>query len=154
MLNDAGIMLDGSDEIHAKGAVLSLDPANPQTIRYLDGKFLAPVEVIADENMEDFVVTEEFLTENPLMASEGGIKIGDTIRVPKIPEEEKPLEEETIGEEVVTPAEPVMTFAGKTVVRSGTRMIGELEVHEITLDDGSTLDVSDEEYDRMVENAK
>lgn len=158
VLNDAGITLEGDAEgvVHAKGEVLDLDAAAEQTIRYVEGNFIAPVEVIDESNLEDFVVTEAFLAENPLMASEGGIKVGDTIRVPKVVEEETteeaPAEEAAETEGAST--SPVMTHAGKAVVRSGAREVNGVEVHEITLEDGSTLDLSDEEYDRMVENAK
>lgn len=159
VLNDSGITLEGSDTVHAKGEVLELDVANEQTVRYVEGNFIAPVTEYSDDQLEDFVVTEEFLTDNPLLASEGGIKVGDTIRVPKEVEEDEPvigIDVATEGADTTVETEtvPVMTHAGKAVIRSGTRIVNGVEVNEVTLEDGSTLDLTDEEYDRMVESAK
>lgn len=157
VLNEEGVMLE--EVLHAKGAVIDLDPASQTTIDSVTAGLIAPVEVLDDDKLEDFVVTEAFLAENPLLASEGGIKVGDTIRVPKEVEKDEPVvgidaAVEGADTTVETETVPVMTYAGKTVVRSGTREVNGVEVHEVTLEDGSIIDLTDEEYDRMVENAK
>ena len=90
------------------------------------------------------------------------------------PEAEVPAEEvatpeaevvETPAEEVVeTPAEevaaepvadvPVLKFAGQVVVTDGTRTVEGREMHHLTLVDGSSQDVSDEDYAAAVEASK
>lgn len=48
----------------------------------LTAAVVAKLSELMEAEMEDFTVTEEFLTENSALASEG-VKVGDTIKVPK-----------------------------------------------------------------------
>lgn len=64
---------------------------------------------------------------------------------------------ETPAEEVAeTPAEeiPTLKFVGQVVVRESTRIVEGREIHNLTLADGSSQDVSEEEYEAAVEASK
>lgn len=123
-------------------------------------------EYIEEDGMEDFTVTQDYLDMNPGLVFE----VGEVIKVPKIilpteevvsNEKELPSEEpasvETplpAVEAVRTPESKSMYHAGKLVISDTMRTVGESEVHQVRLEDGSTMDLSDEDYNAMVEASK
>lgn len=164
-------VVDGEGVTRGQGHVLELAPEMDYVKQLVEGGFIAPVKELGPEDLEDFTVTEDFLAENPGMA-DSGIVVGDVIKVPKT--EEKPLEDETATNDVVgdgaveaapaaeeTPAEevevadegPVMSYRGMRVISSTTREVNERELHHVRLEDGSEQDITDEEYEVMVNAA-
>lgn len=66
---------------------------------------------------------------------------------PEVPAEEAPdTSEKTAG--------PVLKHAGHTVVRDITREVEGRTHHSLTLDDGSVTDVTEEEYQAIVDASK
>lgn len=135
----------------------------PETIAQLltDGTIDAD---IAEDKTVSTVVTEELLAANPDFVA-AGMKVGDTVQLPKLDaNDDVPLEnvenpelpptgdalppEEEVAE--VAAEEPVLMFDNKKVVSTGTRVVNDKEVHTVRLEDGSTQDVSDEAYEAMV----
>ena len=75
----------------------------------------------------------------------------------EVPAEE--VAETPVEEAAGIPAEPVadvpqLMFAGQVVVTDGVRTVNGNEMHHLTLADGSSQDVSDEDYAAAVEASK
>lgn len=158
VLSDTGVILEGPDEtVHQKGAVLALDPENEQVKVLLANDSIG--EVMDDSELVDYIVTEEFLKENPAFA-EQGIVVGDTIKVPKEVAEDVTADEKAAAEaaaaaagaeqaaatDVEVEAKPaVLTFQGQEVVARSIRTVNEIDHVHYRLADGSEQDVTDEE---------
>jgi hypothetical protein len=80
---------------------------------------------------------------------------------PEVEEETTPeVEEEEVNEEVtpeveedeVNPSEEVKQnlFEGKVIVSDGMRVVNEIEYHHVKLEDGSSHDLTDEQYQLQV----
>jgi hypothetical protein len=170
VLSETGILLEGNDEtVHAKGTVLDLNPENEQVKALLENESIAPVQVMSDDQLEDFVVTEEFLSENPAIAATG-VVVGDTIRLPKdalvtedetvegdAPEVAAEEEAEAAGEEAteeeVAPAVPFegRLIAGKQIISATTRIVNDREYIHVRDEAGSEFDLSEEEFNALEE---
>ena len=66
----------------------------------------------------------------------------------------KAAEEKAAADAAAAAAGPVLTYAGKTVIRDTTRVVEGREYHHITLATGESLDITDEEHAAMIEAAK
>lgn len=103
--------------------------------------------------MIDHVVSEEDLANNPDLADEG-VKAGDTIQIPEEPTQadlEQKLNQELgleadIAEAAPAEAPAAKSFKGQSVISDGFREVNGKNYHHIRLADGSSLDLSEEEY--------
>lgn len=126
------------------------------------------LELVAEN--DKFVVTQDHLDSNPFFASLGipvgteleydptvvisredaiaqGIDV-ETIEKETLAAKEK--EEESNDNVGVAPSGPEKTLDGKKVISETNRIVNEKTYHVIRLEDGSTQDLTDEEYEAKV----
>jgi hypothetical protein len=106
---------------------------------------------ITDVEYEDHTVTAEDLIANPAFEAQG-IKVGDIIQLPKITQDDvivkEPIEESSNEDETIKDVEEVSkTYLGQTVISEDIRNVNGKDYHVIRVTDGSTYDLTDEEYE-------
>lgn len=119
--------------------------------------------IVNEDDYEDVVVDQAFLDANP-DAVAAGVELGATIQVPKTETSEEAevvddeqeeeddkveVEETAYLPENVTPS-VALVYNGQEVVSNGIREVNGIEYHSLRLADGTTTDVTDEEYETMV----
>lgn len=111
--------------------------------------------IFTEDDFEDFVVTQEWFDANAGQATQGDIKVGDTIKVLKDqePEDEEKEKEVTSHEPVEVPVAK-LHYMGKEVVTDTTREVEGITYHHVRLEDGSASDLTDSEYEKMVADSK
>lgn len=116
--------------------------------------------VINEDDYEEVTVDQAWIDANPEVAEKGDIKVGDTVKQPKLAEEteEERVARETAEQEKNATAaevnEPVLMFNGKKVITDTTREVNGIIYHHVRLEDGSASDMLDTEYEAMVKDAK
>lgn len=129
-----------------------------ETLGYQVGDEMPTAPVIGEE---DYTVDEAFLEANPSLVGTEGYALGDVIKRPvlgEIPAKVvSPVVEEKKEEPVVetpvapsAPAEPRKFYEGKVVISDGTREVNGITYHAIRLEDGSTYDLTAEDYKMKV----
>lgn len=148
-------------EGHTAGEIVDSETSSLTTEQIAELITEGYIEPIMDEALyEDVTVDQAYLDAHPDEVA-AGIKVGDVVtRLKTVPVEETDAGVDAAVEGADTTVEtevegaPVMTYRGLTVVSDGMRIGGEgQEIHSLTLSDGSTTDVTDEEYEEMVKNA-
>lgn len=116
---------------------------------------------------EDYEVTQDFLDMNPEMATgDDAVKVGDVIKVPtlgEIPVKEVPPAPTTeantgiqadadanVDADAPVRADPVKVLGGKLIISEGTREVEGRTFHTVRLEDGSSQDLTDAEYEDQV----
>ena len=92
-----------------------------------DGKIIVDGEAVAIEDVEVETPVEETV----------GTPVEEAVETP-------------VEEAVETPVVEGKTYGGKTIVSSGFRTVNGINVRHVRLEDGSELDLSDDEYANIV----
>lgn len=146
-----------------EGAVLSQEDVaswTPEELaeRLADGTLVENVSLSGET--VSYVVTQEWLDLNPGT----DFKIGDEIEIPKEVADQLPkvegaptgaVADEIPADEVPQPAtEKPLIYGGKVVIADGHRTVGETEFHHIRTEDGAEFDLTDADYQAMVDSSK
>lgn len=99
---------------------------------------------------EDFVVTREFLDENPGLIAEIGetVKVAKASMVPEVPSKSEDEKETEAVEPTV-----VKTYNGQEVISDGYRIVDDRKIRHIRVVDGSAYDLSEDDYQKDVKAA-
>lgn len=117
-----------------------------------DGTF----EPVVDEaNFHSVTVDQAWLDAHP-DAVAAGVQLGDTVQEPNEEVVVNAIEEKEEDEEVEAHDEIVkkMTYRGQGVISDTMRVVEGKEYRNLTLEDGSNVDVTDEEWAEMLDAAK
>lgn len=142
----------GSDAV---GTIIDVTPEG-----YEASKDVIAADIAAGKIQEvyEHVIEQSEVDANP----DAGLKVGDVVILPVAKAEEEMTDEEKAALDTteaesanqvapVVEVEPSLVYSGKSVVRTTTREVEGRQVHNITLETGEALDVSDKEYADMVQ---
>lgn len=118
-----------------------------------------PVDLTPEQMADtvDFTITQEFLDMNPGYIGE----VGEVIQVPKMPEDPAapaptaptPVTASPAAPNVPTKS-PSFSYAGHVIVSDGFREVNGVKFHHIKVDDGTSYDLTDHEYNLGVKEIK
>lgn len=121
-------------------SVVALDPESDDVKQLLSDGLI--------EEVVDPVVTQEWLDAHP----DSALQIGDPIPAEgdATAKKDDDAKRDDVQEEAKAPAEPVKKYRGQVLISDGMRTVNDKEYHFIRIADGSTYDLTDEEYENEV----